>query len=98
MRADPFEAGRLLFVRIRVEGTARYRLAKLNNHLALDQTFDPGFVMTNFPAPRVRATPDGGAIIADGTSRQIYPLIRLRSDGSQDTGYVTPSIGMPTGV
>jgi hypothetical protein len=81
-----------------IGGTARYRLAKLNNHLALDQTFDPGFVMTNFPAPRVKATSDGGAIIADGTSREFHPLIRLRSDGSQDPAYITPSIGMPTNL
>jgi hypothetical protein len=81
-----------------VGGVPRYHLAKLNSHLALDSEFEPGFVMTNLPAPRVRTTQNGGAILVDGSWQKPHSLIRLRPDGSRDFGYLTPSILMPTNL
>ncbi len=75
---------------------ARYRLAKLNNHLAQDESFDPGLVMTNFLFARVRAMPDGGAVIVDSTRNSFYRFIRSRPDGSKDPNYVTPLIQLLT--
>ncbi len=78
-----------------IQGTTRYRVARLNANGTVDNTFSPGTLFSNFvPLHQILAQPDGKVVLC-GPFFNVSGrngIIRLNADGTVDNTFTT-SIG-----